>query len=117
MSHWKNKKKSKVTLDSMPHLMVKRNFAKVKKKKKIHRKKIHIKSGTHRTTFLYRRKKLRPGPMHLLAKFGIYRQKTAIRGFLAVLNERLEKSAKNRQNEEIYFQSLREIKIVKSPTV
>ena len=55
--------------------------------------------------------------MHLLAKFGIYRQKTAIRGFLAVLNERLEKSAKNRQNEEIYFQSLREIKIVKSPTV
>ena len=90
----KIKKKSKVTLDSMPHLMVKRNFAKVKKNFFLHWKKIHIKSGIRRTTFWYRRKKLRLSPMHQLTKFGFYRKKTAIGGFLAVFNRWLEKSPK-----------------------
>ena len=78
----------------MPHLMVKRNFAKVKKRKKVNRKKFLIKSGTHRTTFLYRRKKLRLGPMHLVTMFGIDRKENAICGFYERLNERLEKSEK-----------------------
>ena len=63
----------------------------------LNRKQIHIKSGTHRTTFLYRRKKLRPSPVHLLTKFGIDRKKTANRGFYEVFNERWEKSGKNRK--------------------
>ena len=101
----------------MPHLMVKRNFAKVKKKKKTHRKKIHIKSGTHRTTFLYRRKKLRLGPLHLVTMFGIHRKENAIRGFYERLNERLEKSEKILKWYLTYRASFCEKKMWKSLTV